>query len=205
MGGIVLSINIAGFVQLFVPAGSLQTIRIEQFYGFFSVLLLYLALLASPLTKVYPNLFFKEQYLHARRAIGVLAFYYGFLHVYISFFQQLGGFTGVKYYDDRYSVSLLAGVIALGILFIMAATSIDWAVDKLGFKNWKLLHRLVYIASVAILIHIILIGPHYAVVGLLSMLTGVAVVFLLYLEAIRFYRTTIVHKPPAKRESREKY
>ncbi|MEJ0073542.1 MAG: hypothetical protein WDN27_05735 [Candidatus Saccharibacteria bacterium] len=49
-GGIVLSVNIAGFVQLEVPSGSLQDIRIEQWYGFMSLALLYVAILASPLT-----------------------------------------------------------------------------------------------------------------------------------------------------------
>ncbi len=43
----------------------------------------------------------------------------------------------------------------------MAATSLDYAVDKLGFKNWKLLHRLVYGASAAVLVHVILIGTHF--------------------------------------------
>lgn len=191
---VTLSVNIAGFVQLLVPAGSLQTIRIEQTYGFLSLALLYAAILASPLTKVFPKLPGKDAYLHARRAIGVSAFYYAFLHVYITFFQQLDGFSGVKYLNHTYSLSLLAGVFALGVLFIMAATSLDWVVDYMGFKRWKLLHRLVYFASLAILLHIVLIGPHYDEgFSLLGGLTYLATVFLIVLEVLRI-RLTIVQR-----------
>jgi len=183
---VTVSVNIAGFVQLMVPAGSLQTIRIEQTYGFISLLLLYVAILASPLIKVFPNLPGKEAYLHARRAIGVSAFYYAALHTYITFFQQLGGFQGIPYLNHTYSLSLLAGVFALGVLCIMAATSFDWVVDHMGFKHWKLLHRLVYFASLAVLLHIMLIGPHYDQgLSFLSGLTFLAAAGLVVLEALR--------------------
>jgi DMSO/TMAO reductase YedYZ heme-binding membrane subunit len=181
----VMSVNIAGFIQLEIPAGSLQTIRIEQTYGFVSLLLLYTAILASPLTKVFPNLPFKAAYLHARRAIGVSAFYYAFLHVYITFFKQLNGFSGIKYLNHQYSLSLLFGVFALGVLFVMAATSMDWVVDMMSFKRWKLLHRLVYFASVAVLLHVIIIGPHYLHLSLLGILTYLAAAVLIGLEILR--------------------
>jgi DMSO/TMAO reductase YedYZ heme-binding membrane subunit len=183
---VTLSVNIAGFVQLLVPAGSLQTIRIEQIYGFVSLLLLYTAILTSPLTKVFPRLPGKDAYLHARRAIGVSAFYYAFLHVYITFFKQLGGFGGINYLNHTYTVSLLGGVFALGVLFIMAGTSFDWVVSHMGYKHWKLLHRLVYLASLAVLLHVMLIGPHYdAGLSFLGGLTYVAAAFLIGLEVAR--------------------
>ncbi|MEJ0073386.1 MAG: ferric reductase-like transmembrane domain-containing protein [Candidatus Saccharibacteria bacterium] len=183
---VTLSVNIIGFVQLMVPPGSLQTIRIEQIFGFVSLALLYTAILASPLTKVFPNLPGKKAYLHARRAIGVSAFYYAFLHVYITFFQQLNGFSGMKYLDRTYSLSLLAGAFALAVLFIMAATSFDRIVDHMGYKHWKLLHRLVYLASLAILLHVMLIGPHYDKgLSFLSVLTYAAAAFLIVLEVLR--------------------
>lgn len=183
---VTLSVNIAGFVQLLVPPGSLQTIRVEQIYGFTALLLLYIAILASPLTKVFPGLPGKDAYLHARRAIGVSAFYYAFLHVYITFFRQLGGFGGITYLNHTYSISLLGGVFALGVLFIMAGTSFDWVVDHMGYKHWKLLHRLVYLASLAVLLHIILIGPHYDKgLSFLGGLTYLAGAFLVGLEVAR--------------------
>jgi sulfoxide reductase heme-binding subunit YedZ len=186
--GINLSLLIAGFMQLYMPSGTLLIIREEQAFGFISMLLLYLAILASPLTKVFPKLFFKEQYLHARRAIGVLAFYYACLHTYLTFFKQLNGFSGFKYLNTSYKESVIFGLITLLILLIMTITSIDWAVDLLHYKNWKLLHRLVYIASEALLLHILILGPHYSNLNIISIVTGAAVIFLIVLECIRMSR-----------------
>lgn len=180
------SVNIAGFVQLTLPSGSLQTIRLEQLYGFISLALLYIAILASPLTKVIPRLPGKDAYLHARRAIGVSAFYYGCLHVAIAFFGQLGGFRGFPYLNASYHASLLLGIFVLGVLFVMTATSLDWAVKVMGFHHWKLLHRTVYAASLALLLHIMLIGPHYdRGLSFLGVLTYLAAIVLLTLEGLR--------------------
>jgi len=203
---VTLSVNIAGFVQLLVPPGSLQTIRIEQVYGFVALLLLYVAILASPLTKVFPKLPGKDAYLHARRAIGVSAFYYALLHSYITFFEQLGGFGGVKYLNHTYSISLLGGGFALGVLCIMAGTSFDWVVDHMGYKHWKLLHRLVYLASLAVLLHIILIGPHYDKgLSFLSGLTYLAGVVLVGLEMARIRLTLKPRKTrPAQKTGAKK-
>lgn len=183
---VTLSVNIAGAVQLITPAGSLQTIRTEQIYGFMSILLLYSAILASPLTKVFPRLPGKDAYLFARRAIGVSAFYFAILHTYITFFGQLNGFAGITYLNHTYRVSLLAGVLALAVLLIMAATSFDWIVTHMGYKYWKLLHRLVYLASLAVLLHVLLIGPHYdkgaTAIGILTYLAAVVLIVLEFLR-----------------------
>lgn len=183
---VTLSVNIVGFVQLLVPAGSLQTIRIEQIFGFVALALLYVALIISPLTKVFPLLPGSAAITHARRAIGVSAFYYALLHTYITFFDQLGGFSGIRYLNRTYSISLLSGAAALAILFVMTATSLDWAVERMEFIRWKLLHRLVYAASLALLLHIMLIGPHYSgAPTFLAVLTYAAVAVLIGLEMLR--------------------
>jgi sulfoxide reductase heme-binding subunit YedZ len=191
--GIVLSLCIAGFVQLFVPSGILQIIRIEQAYGFISILLLFLALFASPFTKVYPKVPFNRHYLHVRRALGVLTFYYAFLHAYLTFFNQLGGFSGIQYYNSRYGLAMLLGVVALVILFFMAITSLDWAVRVLSFTRWKLLHRLVYVAFLCVLIHVALIGAHYDSIGVLSVFTATLVVVLVVFELLRI-RINLINK-----------
>jgi sulfoxide reductase heme-binding subunit YedZ len=188
LAGIILSVNIAGIIQLQVPGHTLQIIRIEQVYGFVCMALLYIAILASPLTKVFPRMPLKDAYLHARRAIGVMAFYYALLHVLISFFGQLGGFKNVGHLDHKYELSLLLGIWGLGVLFVMAATSLDWAVRTMGFHNWKLLHRLVYTASIAILIHVTLIGTHYMRHSPTFFATYGLVAVLIILEIVRIYK-----------------
>ena len=196
--GITVSFFIAGFIQLFIPSGSLQTIRIEQAFGFISFLLLYLAVLASPFTKVFPRLEINAHYLHARRAIGVLSFYYAFLHAYMTFFTQLNGFSGLGYFNSRYNLSLLLGFVALCILAVLTMTSLEWAVKVMHFKNWKLLHRLVYIAGITILVHVVIIGPHYTSVSPLGVFTYISLTFLFALEAIRIRR--VIHS--SKRSER---
>jgi DMSO/TMAO reductase YedYZ heme-binding membrane subunit len=74
------------------------------------------------------------------------------------------------------------------ILAIMTITSMDWVIHVMHFKNWKLLHRLVYFAGIAILIHVIIIGPHYTVLSLLGVLTYGSIVFLVVLEGVRIKR-----------------
>lgn len=182
---VVLSVNIAGFIQYQVPPGTLQVTRMEQVYGFVAMLLLYVAILASPLTKLLPRLPFKDAYLHARRAIGVSAFYYAFLHVYITFFDQLGGFGGIGYFNATYNASFIFGILTLWVLFLMAATSFDWVVKKMSFRKWKILHRFVYFASIALLLHIMLIGPHYTNLSPLGVITYVAAAVLVVLEILR--------------------
>jgi len=109
--------------------------------------------------------------------------------VYLTFYKQLGGFAGIPYLNHTYSLSLLLGVCALGVLAIMAATSFDWVVKHMGYKHWKLLHRLVYFASIAVLLHIILIGPHYdSGPTILGLATYGAGALLIVLEIIRIRR-----------------
>ena len=55
------------------------------------------------------------------------------------------------------------------------------------FKNWKLLHRLVYIAVATVLLHVAIIGPHYIHQTFLGVLTYLAFSSLLLLEILRIH------------------
>jgi DMSO/TMAO reductase YedYZ heme-binding membrane subunit len=192
-GGITVSFLVAGVIQLYIPPGSDQSIRIEQTFAFISLGLLYIALLASPLLKVFSNIPFKKAYTHARRPIGVLAFYYAFLHAYITFFNQLGGVRGIAYYNGQYELSIFVGLIGLAILCVLTLTSMDWVIRKMTFKNWKRLQRLIYIACVGILLHVIIIGTHYTVFTITALITYSAVALLLILEVLRI-RMAVIEK-----------
>ena len=39
------------------------------------------------------------------------------------------------------------------VLLVLALTSSNWATRKMGGKNWKLLHRLAYVAAALLLYH----------------------------------------------------
>ena len=56
------------------------------------------------------------------------------------------------------------GVIGLGILTPMAATSSRWAMKRLG-KWWKRLHRLIYAAGLIVVVHALLESSNKRVAG----------------------------------------
>ncbi len=186
--GLLAAIVLAS-VWTLIPAGELRIIRLQQAYGLIGTVYLYFAVLATPLTKVFPGIRGRSTYLHLRRAIGVSAFGFSFLHVVIAFFGQLGGFSGVGFLSSRYILALTLGVLGLIVLGSMAATSFDKVIDRMGIRNWKRLHRLVYIAGLAILVHIVMLGTHYAYgSSIFARITLAAMLFLLLLEAIRVDR-----------------
>ncbi len=175
------------FVLSFVRSDQLQIIRLNQIYGLTSLILLYFALLAGPVCYVFSGLSFKKQYLHARRAIGVAAFYFGVLHTWLAFFGQLGGFEGLGFLSANYITAIGLGIIALFILMLLAVTSFDAVITKMTFPNWKLLHRFVYIAGILILIHALMLGTHFSnLSSVIPQVFFVMLAVLFILEANRF-------------------
>ncbi len=87
-----------------------------------------------------------------RRALGLYAFFYALVH--------LGIYVGVDYAFDlpllaesvRRSPFILAGIGAFALLVPLAITSTDGWVRRLG-RNWKRLHRLVYLAGALVVWH----------------------------------------------------
>lgn len=166
--------------------GALGDIRLEEWYGFAAFVFLYLAMLISPLYFAVPQLLGKSLVFQSRRAVGVAAFGFAVLHSAVAFFGLLQGFAGIGFLDHRYRVSLFFGLIALVILLAMALTSFDWAVDHMG-KYWKWLQRLVYLAALAAIIHVVTIGTHYSDLSSgAAEATFAALMLLLFLESLRF-------------------
>jgi sulfoxide reductase heme-binding subunit YedZ len=119
-----------------------------QWAGRFALIYLLLSLACTPLN----TLFGFRQALKVRRALGLYAFTFAAVH--------LGIFIGLDYVFDwtllwldvankRY---VFVGAGALLILLALAATSFRWSMRALG-KNWKRLHRLVYLAGMLVVVH----------------------------------------------------
>jgi DMSO/TMAO reductase YedYZ heme-binding membrane subunit len=159
---LILSFVIACMVSLTIDSPQLQIIRLNQIYGFISIGFLYFAMLAGPLCYTFPQFPLKKHYLHARRAIGVSAFYFGLLHTLLGFFEQLGGFAGLGFLSTNFIIATGLGVIGLFILLLLAATSFDVVIKKMTFPVWKLLQQFVYLAGLLILVHTVIIGTHFA-------------------------------------------
>jgi sulfoxide reductase heme-binding subunit YedZ len=88
-----------------------------------------------------------------RRLLGLFAFFYGFLHLltYIWFdrFFNLKSVPG-----DVVSRPFIAlGMAAFFLMIPLAITSTNRMVTRLGGKNWSRLHKLVYVAGVAGVLH----------------------------------------------------
>src|SRR6266566_2623848 len=84
-GSIVLSLAMYLWIIITVPLGISQIAKLVEDYGLISLVYLYLTLLAGPFCYTFRSFLYKGQFLKARRALGVVTFYFAFLHTVISF------------------------------------------------------------------------------------------------------------------------
>ena len=189
---VMLSIILYIGITIFIPAGSLQTIRLTQSFALLAVVYLYSALVVSPIASEWPKLSINPYLKRARRALGVSAWYFSLSHIYHAFFKQLGGFTGLTYLSDKYLLAIVCSFTAFMILSFMVMTSFDTMVRILSYPRWKMLHRFVYFAAILIVIHALMLGTHFRdLSSAIPMLFGIAMVLLLVLEARRFDRYVV--------------
>ncbi|MFV0280066.1 MAG: sulfite oxidase heme-binding subunit YedZ [Rhodoblastus sp.] len=88
----------------------------------------------------------------ARRYLGVGVFGWLAAHL-LAFIADKSFSLAVVAQEIFVRVYLLIGAGALLVFAALAATSCDGAIRRLGAKNWKRLHRLVYAATLAGLVH----------------------------------------------------
>ncbi len=88
-----------------------------------------------------------------RRMIGLFAFFYACLHftTYI-WLDQFFDFQGMLA-DVAKRPFITAGFTAFVMLIPLAVTSTKKMIRRLGGKRWQVLHRLIYVAAVAGVIH----------------------------------------------------
>lgn len=118
--------------------------------GFTAAVLLAIVLTFSPLRVAFPGSALTAALQRHRRLVGVSAFAYAALHVTMHFIYEGGFGTFAK---DWRKPFIAVGVIAFAILFVLAATSLNAAVRRLGARRWKWLHRLVYVAAGLVVYH----------------------------------------------------
>ncbi len=174
------------FIKIHYGSDRIETIRFQQYSALTAVFFLYLALLAGPFCYVFKFFPFRPQYIKARRALGVSAFYFGLLHASVSFFGQLGGFGGLAFLSSKYILAISLSFTALVVLFMMALTSFDSVIEKMSYKKWKILHRCVYLAGFFIIIHALMLGTHFQDLStIIPQIFFSMLFFLLGLEALR--------------------
>ncbi len=119
-----------------------------QHSGKIALIFLTLSLACTPLN----TLFSLRQTLKLRRSLGLFAFMFAAFHFSI--------FVGIDYAFDWSLLKVefiekrfvILGLTAGTILTLLAITSFKWWQKKLG-KNWKRLHKFVYLAAGLVIVH----------------------------------------------------
>ncbi len=116
--------------------------------GTLAIRMLLISLALTPLRWVVKNTW----PIRVRRMLGLFAFFYAFLHVGIYFVldQQLD--LAVLWSDLSERPFIVAGTVAFVILVPLAMTSTNKMARRLG-KRWLSLHRGVYLAGTAAVVH----------------------------------------------------
>ena len=125
--------------------------------------LLHLILCIGPLCRLDPRFL---PLLYNRRHLGVTMFGLALGHGSLALFQfhalgNLNPFVSVLVSNTRFGSLAqfpfeLFGILALAILFLMAATSHDFWLANLTAPVWKALHMGVYLAYAALVLHVVL-------------------------------------------------
>lgn len=146
---------------------------ITHFTGNWTLYILLATLAITPLRRLSPRLGFLVRF---RRMIGLYAFFYATLHLstYIFLFSGYDIVTALTslraghpgevvtqwkaiwpgIVDDLLKRRFIqVGLFAWVILFALAITSPVFIMRAMGGKNWQCLHRLIYVAAIAGVIH----------------------------------------------------
>jgi sulfoxide reductase heme-binding subunit YedZ len=117
--------------------------------GMLTLVFLTLTVAITPLRKT----FNANSFIKFRRMIGLFAFFYGFLHLttYI-WFDRLFSLVGTLQ-DIARRPFILVGMAGFLMMLPLAITSTNKMIKRLGGKKWSLLHRLVYLAVIAGVVH----------------------------------------------------
>jgi sulfoxide reductase heme-binding subunit YedZ len=126
------------------------TANIELSTGYTTLLLIIITLAISPLRRLSPRLSWLIKF---RRLLGLFAFFYGTVHL-LTYVALYAGFDITTMETDIAKRPFITmGVAAWLLLLPLALTSTNWAIRKMGGKNWNRLHKLVYLAAICGIIH----------------------------------------------------
>jgi len=116
--------------------------------GNYALIFLTLALSVTPVNIITGY----KQIITVRRTLGLFAFFYAAFHFAIFVGLDYGfewSYVIPELFEKRYTI---VGFLAGFILLLLAITSFRWWMKRLG-KNWKKLHKLVYLAGILVIVH----------------------------------------------------
>jgi methionine sulfoxide reductase heme-binding subunit len=117
--------------------------------GMLTLVFLSLTVAITPLRQI----FRLNSLVKYRRMLGLFAFFYGTLHLltYV-WFDRVFNFVSVAQ-DVAQRPFILVGMTAFLLMVPLAITSTNKMIKRLGGKRWSRLHRLVYLAAIAGVVH----------------------------------------------------
>ncbi len=115
--------------------------------GFWAVNLLLVTLSMTPLQK-----WTRKPFVVHRRALGLWAFAYAALHVFVFYSLILDGDLSVFGRELVRRPYIVLGALAVIVLVALAVTSNEYSMRRLR-KRWKALHKWVYVAAVLAIVH----------------------------------------------------
>lgn len=124
--------------------------ELAKITGEWSIRFLIIALAMTPLRLVFNQV----EFVRNRRMLGLFALFYATVHfiVWMTFLLQFRWGAILEEIVERPFITV--GFSAYLILIALGITSPKFMVRKLG-RNWKRLHRLVYVASILAVIHLL--------------------------------------------------
>jgi Predicted membrane protein len=117
--------------------------------GMLTLVFLSLTVAVTPVRKIFGI----NSLVKVRRMLGLFAFFYGALHLltYVWFDRLFNLISVVQDVGKR--PFILFGMTAFALMMPLAITSTNKMVKRIGGKRWATLHRLVYLAAIAGVIH----------------------------------------------------
>ena len=161
---------------------------ITDFTGDWTIRFLLLTLSVSPLAKLA-----KWRLLKYRRAVGLYAFFYGFLH-FLNYMVLDYFFDWSLILEDIFKrPAITFGMLAFTLLIPLAITSIKYFMKKMA-ANWQKLHRLIYVITIFAVIH------NYMMVKADVLIPVIHAIILCSLLAFRVYLSLEKQKTRSKKQ-----
>ena len=130
---------------------------LERTLGVWALRFLILALAITPLRRLG-----LANWVRWRRALGLLAFYYAVLHLTVYSVLDQGLDLGAIWADIVKRPYITVGMLAFTLLVPLALTSNAPMIRRLGGAAWQRLHRLVYLAAAAAVVHFIMLEKSWS-------------------------------------------